>query len=148
MRRFLDARVERAAGRARAKAARMGWRGVLAQRTPPMRAAAKRRSQAELGCGVGPRREVYGALAGRLTAKRRGMLSAARRGMILMDRKTWWWGNSETSNVNGSRPAFWRIGIGVKLNLETHDQVVVLLRANGEERDARSSTATRFALSR
>ena len=48
-----------------------GWRGVLAQRTPPMRAAAKRRSQAELGCGVGPRREVYGALAGRLTAERR-----------------------------------------------------------------------------
>ena len=50
----------------------MGWRGVLAQRTPPMRAAAKRRSQAELGCGVGPRRGVYGALAGRLTAERRG----------------------------------------------------------------------------
>ena len=41
-----------------------GWRVVLAQRTPPMRAAAKRRSQAELGCGVGPRGEVYGALAG------------------------------------------------------------------------------------
>src|SRR5713101_3496425 len=36
-----------------------------------MRAAAKRRSQAELGCGVGPRRGVYGAFAGRLTAKRR-----------------------------------------------------------------------------
>jgi hypothetical protein len=36
-----------------------GWRGLLAQRTPPMRAAAKRRSQAELGCGVGPRRGVY-----------------------------------------------------------------------------------------
>ena len=49
----------------------MGWRVVLAQRTPPMRAAAKRRSQAELGCGVGPRRGVYGALAGRLTAERR-----------------------------------------------------------------------------
>ena len=46
-----------------------GWRGVLAQRTPPMRAAAKRRSQAELGWGVGPRRGVYGALAGRLTAE-------------------------------------------------------------------------------
>jgi hypothetical protein len=41
----------------------------LAQRTPPMEAAAKRRAQAELGGGVGPRREVYGALAGRLTAK-------------------------------------------------------------------------------
>ena len=53
------------------EAARMGWRGVLAQRTPPMRAAAKRRSQAELGGGVGPRRGVYGALAGRLTAERR-----------------------------------------------------------------------------
>src|SRR5271155_1364647 len=49
-----------------------GWRGLLAQRTPPMRAAAKRRSQAELGCGVGPRRGVYGALVGRLTAERRG----------------------------------------------------------------------------
>ena len=49
----------------------MGWRVVLAQRTPPMRAAAKRRSQAELGCGVGLRREVYGALAGWLTAEAR-----------------------------------------------------------------------------
>jgi hypothetical protein len=57
-------------------------------------------------------------------------------------------GNSETSNVNGSRPAFWRIVIGVKLNLVTHGQLVVLLRANGEERDAHSSTATRFVLSR
>ena len=43
---------------------------------------------------------------------------------------------------------FWRIGIGVNLNLETYDQVVVLFRANGEERDAHSSTATRFVLSR
>jgi hypothetical protein len=34
-----------------------------------MKAAAKRRSQAEVGCGVGPRREVYGALAGRLIAE-------------------------------------------------------------------------------
>ena len=76
------------------------------------------------------------------------MLSAARRGMILVDRKTWWRGNPETSNVNGSTPAFWRIGIGVKLNLETHDQGVVLLRANGEVRGARSSTARKFALSR
>ncbi len=49
----------------------------------------KRRSQAELECGVGPRRGVYGALAGRLTAQRRGMLSAGRRGMIKMDGKTW-----------------------------------------------------------
>jgi hypothetical protein len=71
VRRFLDARTERAAGRARAKSDPKGWRGVLAQRTPPLRAAAKRRSQAELGCGVGPRRGVYGALAGRLTAERR-----------------------------------------------------------------------------
>ena len=47
----------------------MGWRVVLAQRTPPLRAAAKRRSQAELACGVGPRCEVYGALAGRLIAQ-------------------------------------------------------------------------------
>ena len=47
------------------------WRVVLAERTPPMRAAAKRRSQAELGCGVGPRRGVYGALARRLIAERR-----------------------------------------------------------------------------
>jgi len=49
------------------------WRTppYLAQRTPRMRAAAKRRSQAELGCGLGPRREVYGALAGRLAAERR-----------------------------------------------------------------------------
>jgi hypothetical protein len=51
-----------------------------------MRAAAKRRSQAEVGCGVGLR-EVYGALAGRLTAERRGMLSAGRRGMIIMEGK-------------------------------------------------------------
>jgi hypothetical protein len=36
----------------------------------------------------------------------------------------------------------------MKLNLETHDQVVVLLRATGEERDAHSSAATRFVLSR
>jgi hypothetical protein len=36
-----------------------------------MRAAAKRRSQAELRCGVGPRRGVYGELAGRLTEERR-----------------------------------------------------------------------------
>ena len=49
-----------------------GWRGLLAQRTPPMRAAAKRRSQVESAWGVGPRREVYGARAGRLTAERRG----------------------------------------------------------------------------
>ena len=41
----------------------------LEQRTPPMRAAAKRRSHAELGGGVVPRGGVYGALAGRLTAK-------------------------------------------------------------------------------
>ena len=47
----------------------MGWRGVLAERTPPMRAAAKRRSQAELGGGVGPRGGVYVALAGWLTAQ-------------------------------------------------------------------------------
>ena len=47
----------------------MGWRVVLAQRTPPLRAAAKRRSQAEVGCGAGPRGEVYGALAERLTAE-------------------------------------------------------------------------------
>ena len=73
------------------------------------------------------------------------MLSASEEGYDLMDRKTWWRGNSETSNVNGSRPAFWRIGIGVKLNLETHDQVVVLLRANGEARDACTGTATIFA---
>src|ERR1700692_1006779 len=44
-----------------------------AQRTPPMRAAAKRRSHAELWCGVGPRRKVYGALVGRLTAERRAL---------------------------------------------------------------------------
>ena len=48
---------------------------MLAKRTPPMRAAAKRRSQAELGCGVEPRRGVYGALAGRLTAQRRAELA-------------------------------------------------------------------------
>jgi hypothetical protein len=60
---------------------------VLAQRTPPIRAAAKRRSQAELGCGLGPRGGVYGALTGRLTAKRRGMLSAGSRGMMIMDGK-------------------------------------------------------------
>ena len=36
-----------------------------------MRAAAKRRSQAELGCGAGPRCVVYGALAGRSPAERR-----------------------------------------------------------------------------
>jgi hypothetical protein len=36
---------------------------------------AKRRSQAELGGGVGPRGRVYGALAGRLTAQRRGTRS-------------------------------------------------------------------------
>jgi hypothetical protein len=49
----------------------MGWRVVLAQGTPPMRAAAKRRSQAELGCVVGRDAEFYGALVGRLTAERR-----------------------------------------------------------------------------
>ena len=49
----------------------MGWRVVLAKRAPPLRAAAKRRSQEGLGYGVGPRRGVYGALAGRLTAERR-----------------------------------------------------------------------------
>ena len=31
----------------------MGWRVVLAQRTPPNRAVAKRRSQAELGAAWG-----------------------------------------------------------------------------------------------
>src|SRR5271163_2286985 len=36
-----------------------------------MRAAAERRSQVGLRCGVGLRRGVYGALAGRLTAQRR-----------------------------------------------------------------------------
>jgi len=85
VRRFLDARVERAAGRARdtvllskrigIEFAQRTWRGLLAQRTPPMRAAAKRRSQAELGCGVGPRGRVHGALVGRLTAKCRGSFS-------------------------------------------------------------------------
>jgi len=65
----------------------MGWRGVLAKETPPMRAAAKRRSQAELGCGVGPRREAYGALAGRLTAERRGMLLDKQEGYDQLGRK-------------------------------------------------------------
>ena len=83
----------------------------------------------ELGCGVGPRREVYGALAGRLTAERRGMLSAGRRGMIIVDGKTWWRGNSESSNVNGNTPAFWRIGIGVGRSLDTREQVVVFFSA-------------------
>jgi hypothetical protein len=41
------------------------------------------------GCGVGPRRGVYGALVGRLIAQRRDMLSAGRRGMIAVDGKTW-----------------------------------------------------------
>ena len=43
--------------------------GVLAQRTPPIRGAAKRRSQAESGRGVRLRRGVYGALVGWLTAQ-------------------------------------------------------------------------------
>src|SRR5260370_42597479 len=45
-----------------------GWRGLLEQRTPPLRAA---RSGAAwvAGKGGGPRRGVYGALARRLTAK-------------------------------------------------------------------------------
>ncbi len=52
MRRFLDARAERAAGRARDTVLLVNrfvvfpkgtWRVVLAQRTPPLRAAAKRR---------------------------------------------------------------------------------------------------------
>jgi len=37
-RRFLDARAERAAGRARVKRPVRGWRGVLAKGTPPLRA--------------------------------------------------------------------------------------------------------------
>ena len=53
MRRFLDARAERAAGRARDTVllsktigivfAQRTWNGVLAKGTPPLRAAAKRR---------------------------------------------------------------------------------------------------------
>jgi len=50
-----------------------------------MRAAAKPRSQAELECGVEPRRGVYGALVGRLTAERRGMVLGQGKGMIDAD---------------------------------------------------------------
>jgi len=54
------------------EAARMGWRGVLAQRTPPHRAAAKRRR----GTGQGWLREgrewrSLRSPSGRLTAQRR-----------------------------------------------------------------------------
>ena len=54
---------------------RRRWQDVLAERTPPMRAAAKRRSQAESGWRVGPRRGVYGALAGRLTEQQHSGLT-------------------------------------------------------------------------
>ena len=78
VRRFLDARAERAAGRARAKAARMGWRGVLAQRTPPMRAAAKRRRRrVKVGLRDGREWRSLRSLSGRLIAERRVELSLA-----------------------------------------------------------------------
>jgi hypothetical protein len=69
LRRFLDARAERAARHDTRSGRRRRWHDVLAKRTPPIKAAAKRRSQAALGCGVRPRRGVYGALVGRLTAE-------------------------------------------------------------------------------
>jgi hypothetical protein len=71
VRRFLDARAERAAGRVRAKAARMGWRVVLAQRTPPMRAAAKRiRWLGQARYPDGRERRSLRSPSGRLTAQR------------------------------------------------------------------------------
>jgi len=70
---------------------RRRWQDVLAQRAPPLRAAAKRRSQAELRCGAGPRREVYGALAGRLIAERRVEFSKmAERGRSLYVKGIGW----------------------------------------------------------
>jgi len=75
VRRFLDARAERAAGRARDTVllikrigivfAQRTWRVVLAQRTPPLRAAAKRRrGVGQAGFGVGASGAARGARVG------------------------------------------------------------------------------------
>ncbi len=72
MRRFLDARVERAAGRARDTVLLVNrfvvfpkgtWRVVLALRTPPLRAAAKRRRGSAVGYGMGVSGAACGARA-------------------------------------------------------------------------------------
>ncbi len=71
MRRFLDARAERAAGRARDTVllskrigivfAQRTWRGLLAEGTPPMRACIGAEPRERRGWG-GAACEVYGAL--------------------------------------------------------------------------------------
>ena len=78
MRRFLDARAERAAGRARDTVllskrigivfAQRTWRALLAEGTPPMRACVGAEPRERRGWG-GAACEVYGALVERLTAK-------------------------------------------------------------------------------
>ena len=68
VRRFLDARAERAAGRARDTVCLVigssvfpkgPWHGVLAKRAPPLRAAAERSHGRERVGRAGPRRVAY-----------------------------------------------------------------------------------------
>jgi hypothetical protein len=90
VRRFLDARAERAAERDRATAARMGWRGLLAQRTPLIRAAAKRRrrlGQAQLVDGRGWR--SLRSSSGRFIVERR--VRIGKRTMILWEGDLVWY---------------------------------------------------------
>jgi hypothetical protein len=79
VRRFLDARAERAAGRARDTLLLSKRIGIcvrtakLARLASAASATNESGGEAEIaggvGCGVGPRRGVYGELVGRLTAK-------------------------------------------------------------------------------
>ena len=75
MRRFLDARAERAAGHDRARASRRRWRDVLAKRTPPLRAARSGDAGGEAGLILGVRRGgACGARAGVSQRRRVGAI--------------------------------------------------------------------------
>ena len=74
MRRFLNARAERAAGRDRAKRPEWAGRGVLEQRTPPLRAARSGESRkGQEGPTGGRERRSLGGPSGRLIAEHRSI---------------------------------------------------------------------------
>ncbi len=70
MRRFLGC-VSGAGGRTcRSEASRQGWRGVLAEHTPPLRAAVKRRRGGQAESDDARERRSLRSPSGRLRAKR------------------------------------------------------------------------------
>ena len=91
----------------------------LARRASAANATNESGGEAEIAGGVGMRR---GAATRNLRSARGGTHSGAARhavgtkeGYDLSGQKDLVAGNLETSHVNGSRPAFRRIGIGMKL---------------------------------